>query len=156
MMPGPRTWGNFMCKDGWVFLAADPPMHNRLMKAMEIEDLGEDSQVLEKWLEDKTVQEVVEKIGAEGVPVGHVYNIAEAIEDPHVKARGIIIEYEHPAAGKVKMPGFPVKMSETPATYRIGAPQLGEHTVEILKDILDYCDEKIEELRKMGAVIITR
>jgi CoA:oxalate CoA-transferase len=111
---------------------------------------------LEKWLEDKTVQEVVEKIGAEGVPVGHVYNIAEAIEDPHVKARGIIIEYEHPAAGKVKMPGFPVKMSETPATYRIGAPQLGEHTVEILKDILDYSDEKIEELRKMGAVIITR
>jgi crotonobetainyl-CoA:carnitine CoA-transferase CaiB-like acyl-CoA transferase len=156
MMPGPRTWGNFMCKDGWVFLAADPPMHNRLMKAMEIEDLGEDSQVMEKWLEDKTVQEVVEKIGAEGVPVGHVYNIAEAIEDPHVKARGIIIEYEHPAAGKVKMPGFPVKMSETPATYRIGAPQLGEHTVEILKDILDYSDEKIEELRKMGAVIITR
>jgi hypothetical protein len=43
MMPGPRTWGNFMCKDGWVFLAADPPMHNRLMKAMVIEDLGEDS-----------------------------------------------------------------------------------------------------------------
>jgi CoA:oxalate CoA-transferase len=156
MMPRPRTWGNFMCKDGWVFLAADPPMHNRLMKAMEIEDLGEDSQVLEKWLEDKTVQEVVEKIGAEGVPVGHVYNIAEAIEDPHVKARGIIIEYEHPAAGKVKMPGFPVKMSKTPATYRIGAPQLGEHTVEILKDMLDYSDEKIEELRKMGAVTIAR
>jgi crotonobetainyl-CoA:carnitine CoA-transferase CaiB-like acyl-CoA transferase len=156
MMPGPRTWGNFMCKDGWVFLAADPPMHNRLMKAMEIDNLGEDSQVLEKWLQDKTVQEVVQKIGAEGVPVGHVYNIAEAIEDPHIKARDIIIEYEHPTAGKVKMPGFPVKMSKTPATYRIGAPQLGEHTVEVLKKILDYSDEKIEELRKMGAVTIAR
>lgn len=156
MMPGPRTWGNFMCKDGWVFLAADPPMHNRLMKAMDVDNLGEDSEVLEKWLKDKTVQEVVEKIGTEGVPVSHVYNIAEAIEDPHVKARGIIIEYEHPAAGKVKMPGFPVKMSETPATYRIGAPQLGEHTVEILKDMLGYSDEKIEDLRKTGAVTIPR
>jgi CoA:oxalate CoA-transferase len=145
-----------MCKDGWVFLAADPPMHNRLMKAMEIDNLGEDSQVLEKWLQDKTVQEVVQKIGAEGVPVGHVYNIAEAIEDPHIKARDIIIEYEYPTAGKIKMPGFPVKMSKTPATYRIGAPQLGEHTIEILKNILDYSDEKIEELRKKGAVTIAR
>ena len=42
------------------------------------------------------------------------------------------------------MPGFPVKMSETPATMRIGAPLLGEHTVKILKDMLDYSDEKIE------------
>jgi crotonobetainyl-CoA:carnitine CoA-transferase CaiB-like acyl-CoA transferase len=156
MIPGPRTWGNFMCKDGWVFIAADPPMHNRLMKAMEIDDLGDDSEILEKWLESKTVQEVVDTVGREGVPVAHVYDIAGTIEDPHVQARKSIIEYEHATAGKVKMPGFPVKMSKTPATIRRGAPLLGEHTVKILKDMLDYSDEKIEELRKAGAVIITR
>jgi crotonobetainyl-CoA:carnitine CoA-transferase CaiB-like acyl-CoA transferase len=155
-MPGPRTWGNFMCKDGWVFLAVDPQMHSRLMKAMEVDDLGEGSEILENWLKTKTVQEVVDKVGSVGVPVAHVYNIAEAIEDPHVKARGTIIEYDHPTAGKVRMPGYPVKLSETPATYRMGAPQLGEHTVEVLTEMLGYSDEKIEELRKAGAVTVAR
>ncbi|MBT6604528.1 CoA transferase [Candidatus Bathyarchaeota archaeon] len=155
-MPGPRTWGNFMCKDGWVYLAADPQMHGRLMKAMEVDDLGEGSEVLENWLNDLTVQEVVDKVGSVGVPVAHVYNIAEAIEDPHVKARGSIIEYDHPTAGPVRMPGFPVKLSETPATYRLPAPQLGEHTKEVLSEMLGYSDEEIEELRKAGAITLPR
>ncbi len=61
-IPGPQTWGNFMCKDDWIFIAADPQMHGRLMMAMEVDDLGMGSEVLENWLKDKTVDEAVEKI----------------------------------------------------------------------------------------------
>jgi CoA:oxalate CoA-transferase len=154
-IPGPRTWGNFMCKDDWVFIAADPQMHSRMMLAMGIDDLGEEgSEVLENWLKDKTVDEVVEKFAAAGVPVAKVPNIAVAIEDPHVKARETIVELDHPAAGKVRVPGFPVKMEKTPPEYRIPAPQLGEHSVEILKGMLGYSDEQIEELRKSGTVVV--
>jgi len=145
-----------MCKDGCVYLACDLQMHGRLMKAMEVDDLGEESEVLENWLKDLTVQEVVDRVGSVGVPVAHVYNIAEAIEDPHVKARDTIIEYDHPTAGLVRMPGFPVKMSKTPATYRLPAPQLGEHTKKVLSEMLGYSDEEIEELRKAGAVTLPR
>jgi crotonobetainyl-CoA:carnitine CoA-transferase CaiB-like acyl-CoA transferase len=155
MMPGPRTWGNFMAKDDWVFVACDPQMHNRAMMATGIEDLG-DGTPLHNWIAEHTVQEVVDALGAAGVPCAHVYNILEAIEDPHVKARESIIEYDHPTAGPVKMPGFPVKMSVTPATYRMGAPQLGEHTKEILQEMLGYSDDEIENLRKAGAVTISK
>jgi crotonobetainyl-CoA:carnitine CoA-transferase CaiB-like acyl-CoA transferase len=155
-VPGPITWGNFMCKDDWIFIACDPQMHHRLMSAMEVDDLGMGSEVLENWLKDRTVHEAVEKIGAAGVPVAKVPNIAEAIEDPHIKAREIIVELDHPTAGKVRVPGFPVKMEKTPATYRIPAPQLGEHSAEILKEMLGYYDEQIEELRKSGTVVVPK
>jgi crotonobetainyl-CoA:carnitine CoA-transferase CaiB-like acyl-CoA transferase len=155
-VPGPITWGNFMCKDDWIFIACDPFMHPRLMSAMEINDLGIGSKVLENWLKDKTVDEAVEKIAKAGVPVAKVPNIADAIEDSHVKSRGIILELDHPTAGKVRVPGFPVKMEKTPATYRIPAPQLGEHTEEILNKILGYSKEDIETLRKLGAIVIPK
>lgn len=150
---GPRTWGNYMAKDGYVFVAADPVMHPRLMKALEVDDLG-DGSILGEWIKERPIQEVVEKIAATGVPIAPVYGINEAIEDPHVKARGTIIEFEHKDVGIIRMPGFPVKMEKTPGTYRLGAPQLGEHTVEVLKDLLGYSDEEIEELRKAGAVTV--
>lgn len=155
-MPGPRTWGNFMCEDDWVFIAADPQMHSRLMMAMGVDDLGTGSEVLENWLKDKNVDEVVNIVAAAGVPVAKVPTIACAIEDPHVKARGTIIELDHKTAGKIRLAGFPVKMEKTPAEYRIGAPSLGEHSVEILKEKLGYSDEKIEELRKSGTVVIPK
>jgi CoA:oxalate CoA-transferase len=126
------------------------------MSAMEIDDLGIGSEVLETWLKDKTVDEAVEKIAEAGVPVAKVPNIAGAIEDPQVKSRGIILELDHPTAGKVRVPGFPVKMEKTPATYRIPAPQLGEHSVEVLREMLGYSDEEIDELRKSGTVVVPK
>jgi crotonobetainyl-CoA:carnitine CoA-transferase CaiB-like acyl-CoA transferase len=155
-MPGPRTWGNFMCKDDWVFIAADPQMHSRMMDAMGVDDLGEGSEVLENWLKDKTAKEAATVLATAGVPAAEVHSIAGALEDPQVKSRGIIVELDHPTAGKVRVPGFPVKLEKTPATYRIPAPQLGEHSAQILKETLGYSDEQIEELRKSGTVVVPK
>ncbi len=150
---GPSTFGVFQATDGYVYVAADPNMHQRLMAAMGVDDLGTGRAVLENWVREKKVDEVIDALVAASVPVAPILQIDEAIEDPHVKARGTIVEVEHKTAGKVRMPGFPLKMSATPGKIRMAAPLLGEHTAEVLKEMLGYTDEQIQELRKAGAIV---
>jgi crotonobetainyl-CoA:carnitine CoA-transferase CaiB-like acyl-CoA transferase len=128
-------------------------MHQRLMAAMEVDDLGEGPTVMKEWVEGLTSQEVVDKLVPASIPVAPVLQINQAIDDPHVKARGIIAEIDHATAGKVRMPQFPVKMSKSPASIRMGAPKLGEHSAEVLKEYLGYTDEQIAELKSSGTVI---
>jgi CoA:oxalate CoA-transferase len=154
-LPGPQTFGMFKAKDGYVYIAADPQMHQRLMMGMGVEDLGEGSEVLENWVNEKTVKEIIETLNGVSVPVAPVQHIDAALEDPHVKYRGTIIEVEHKTAGKVRMPGFPVKMEKTPGVIKMAAPMLGEHTAQVLKEMLGYTDEQIDELRKTGTIILS-
>ncbi|MBK6431658.1 CoA transferase [Candidatus Amarolinea dominans] len=74
----------------------------------------------------------------------------EALNDPQVVARGMIVEQEHPVVGPVRSVGNPVHLSETPVSYRLPPPSLGQHTVEVLRS-LGYADEQIEQLRAEGA-----
>jgi len=59
----------------------------------------------------------------------------------------MIVEVEHPVAGKLRMPGIPVKLSETPGSIRMPAPVLGQHTVDVLEDLLGLTDDEIEQLK---------
>jgi CoA:oxalate CoA-transferase len=152
-LPGPQTFGMFKAIDGYVYIAADPQMHQKLMLAMGVQDLGENSEVMDAWVKDKTVDQIV-KILEDYVPVAPIQNIDKAIEDPQVKFRGTMTEVDHKLAGKVKMPGFPLKMEKTPGTIKMAAPVLGEHTKQVLKELLGYSDEDIENLRKSGTVVI--
>ena len=67
-----------------------------------------------------------------GIPCGPINNYAETYSDPQVLARDMLVEVDHPSLGRQKMPGSPIKMSETPTTARRRAPMLGEHTREVL------------------------
>lgn len=154
-LPGPQTFGMFKAKDGYVYIAADPQMHERLKMGMGVDDLGEESEIMDEWVKDKTVKEIVDALNAVSVPVAPVLHIDEAIEDPHVIYRGTIIEVEHARAGKVRMPGFPVKMEKTPGVIKRAAPMLGEHTAQVLKEMLGYSDEEIDRLRKTGIIILS-
>jgi CoA:oxalate CoA-transferase len=152
-LPGPQTFGMFKALDGYVYIGADPQMHQKLMDAMGVDDLGENSEVMDAWVKDKTVDEVVDTL-KDAVPAAPVQNIDKALEDPQVKSRGTMIEVEHSKAGKVRMPGFPLKMEKTPGVIKMPAPLLGEHTAQVLKELLGYSDEKIDELRKSGTVVL--
>ena len=66
------------------------------------------------------------------MPAGPIYNVAQVYEDPHVRDRGMLVELEHPVAGKIKNIGIPVKLSLTPGLIRYPAPTLGQHTDEVL------------------------
>jgi formyl-CoA transferase len=82
---------------------------------------------------------------AAGIPCGPINNYAEAFADPHVQARDMIVEVEHPALGRLRMPGPPVKMSETPPRAGRRAPLLGEHTRDVLREA-GFSEKEIAEL----------
>jgi len=74
------------------------------------------------------------------------------VEHPQVKARGMIVESDHPVAGKVKIVGVPVKLSETPGAVREPAPLLGQHTDEVLHTYLGMPEAEIAALRQAGVI----
>ncbi len=96
--------------------------------------------------------EAVELFVNADVPVAPVYHVDEVVKDPHLIARGMFIEVDHPKAGKVKVPNFPVKLSETPGRVNTAAPLLGQHNREILMGLLGYTEERIKELELEGVI----
>ena len=89
---------------------------------------------------------------ANGVPVGAINTIAEVVGHPQVKARNALVEMDHPRAGKVRMVGVPVRLSETPGAVRTPAPLLGEHTEEVLATRLGLSATEIASLKQAGVV----
>jgi formyl-CoA transferase/CoA:oxalate CoA-transferase len=87
-----------------------------------------------------------------GIPVGAINTIDKVVEHPQVKARGALVECDHPAAGKVHMVGVPVKLSATPGRVREPAPMLGQHTDEVLRHYLKLDEAAITALRTAGAI----
>ncbi len=81
------------------------------------------------------------------VPVASVNTVEDIFNCPQVADREMLVESEHPIAGLLKIVGIPAKLSRTPGRIETTAPLLGEHTDEILKGLLGYDDDKIQELR---------
>jgi crotonobetainyl-CoA:carnitine CoA-transferase CaiB-like acyl-CoA transferase len=78
--------------------------------------------------------------------------MGEVIEDPHINARNAFIERNHPTAGPVKLLAPWIRMSKTPTTIRTDSPALGEHTADVLREILGLSRVELEELRQQGVV----
>lgn len=88
-----------------------------------------------------------------GVPCGPILNYAEVFDDPHIQARGMVQEMDHPVGGQVRVLGPAAKLSETPARLTRRSPLFGEHTAELLQEV-GYTDAEIRELSEVGAVIL--
>jgi crotonobetainyl-CoA:carnitine CoA-transferase CaiB-like acyl-CoA transferase len=88
-----------------------------------------------------------------GVPCAPVNTVDQVFADPQVQARGMQISMEHPLAGDaVSLVGSPVKLSGTPVSYRRAPPTLGQHTDEVLRELLDMSDGEFDALREQGIV----
>lgn len=90
-------------------------------------------------------------VGA-GIPMGAINTIDQLVEHPQVLARDSMVEVAHPRAGSVRMVGVPVRLSKTPGAIRRPSPSLGEHSAQVLKELLDLPDERINELIEQGIV----
>lgn len=87
-----------------------------------------------------------------GIPCGPITTVDEVANDPHIGFREMIVSTQHPIAGEFKMAGVPIKMSRTPGAVDAPPPTLGEHTDEILQNLLGYSRDKIEVLRRKGII----
>ncbi len=155
----------FETVDGEIMIAAgNDTLWTKLCEVMERRDLADHESfktnllrntnydilrpMIAEAIKTKTTYEWQEILDRVGVPNGPINTVDKVLQDPQVIAREMIVEIEHPVAGKLKMPGVPVKLSETPGSIRRPAPLLGQHTEEILKEILGFTNEKIDELMK--------
>ena len=87
-----------------------------------------------------------------GLPCGPINAIPEVFAHPQADARGLVAGVEHSSAGRVQFPGFPYKLSDTPASVRIPPPMLGQHTEEVLTRLLDYSPAEVAALRQHDAI----
>lgn len=118
---------------------------NRLPKLNEI--FG----AIEDWTMTKTKFEVMDICNALNIPVGPILSMKEISEDESLRQTGTIVDVEHPERGNYLTVGNPIKLSDSPSDV-VRSPLLGEHTDEILKDVLGMSDADISEAKKMGAV----
>lgn len=111
----------------------------------------ENRDVLIPLLEDQFKRHEVDhwlsKIETSGIPISVINSIDRVFENPQVLAREMKVEMPHPTAGPVAMVGSPLVIPTSPIDYRLPPPLLGEHTEEILKELLNYDPEGVKELR---------
>lgn len=106
---------------------------------------------IEQWTMTKTKFEVMEVCDPLDIPVGPILSMKEIAEDEGLRATGTIVEVDHPERGPYLTVGCPVKLSDSPAEVK-RSPLLGEHTEEILRDVLGYSHEELERVVGSGAV----
>jgi crotonobetainyl-CoA:carnitine CoA-transferase CaiB-like acyl-CoA transferase len=166
--PNLCPFGVFPASDGHVTIAAPTNHHwRRLCEIIGRPEFGLDDRYknnyvrnehraevegfLAEWTAGHTKARLVELLGGE-VPVGPVNTVEDIVNDPHVKARNMLAEVDHPGANRtVTIAGTPIKFTETPGGVRHRAPMFGEHTDEILREA-GYSDDEIATLRA-GEVI---
>jgi crotonobetainyl-CoA:carnitine CoA-transferase CaiB-like acyl-CoA transferase len=108
--------------------------------------------LLQRKFLEKSYEEWEKLLLEHGIPVGAINDLAQVVEHPQVKARGSLVEVEHPRAGKVRMVGVPVRLSETPGGVRTAAPALGQHTEEVLRELLNLGADEIAALRAASVI----
>ncbi|MFZ7102160.1 MAG: CaiB/BaiF CoA transferase family protein [Peptococcaceae bacterium] len=161
-------YDSFKAKDGSLVIGAGNDKLFRLFcEVMGRPDLEKDARfytnsvrvtnheqlkiIIEEWLKDYTSEEAVEKILARGIPAAPINTIENVVKDPHIAGvREMFVDVDHPKAGRVKITGNQIKLSKTPIQIENPAPLLGEHSQEILAEMLGITAEKYDELAKLG------
>ena len=142
------TWERLCQVIGRPDLVADPRFREN---AARIERYQELATILEEVFQRDTTANWLSRLEQAGVPAGPIYNLAQVYEDPHVRAREMVVELEHPVAGRVRHIGIPVKLSDSPGRITRPAPTLGQHTDEVL-EWLGLDTPAVTRLRESGIV----
>jgi CoA:oxalate CoA-transferase len=160
-------WNVYKAKDGYVVIVA--LMDKQWRKLMEVigkPELGEkyaflpdrvkNSSILieeiQEWVGKRTVKEVVAELDRVRVPCGEVHTARTLLDDPQLKARGMLAEVEHKRFGKIGIPGIPIALTETPGKVKTPAPELGEHNEEVYSGLLGLSQSEIEVLKREGII----
>ncbi len=130
-------------------LVEDPRFKTNPLRTKNRDELNS---ILEVEMKKKSYEEWAKLFEEYGVPYSPVNTIKDVCEDKNINYRNMIVEIDQPEIGKVKIVGSPFRLSSTPGEVYAAAPSLGQHTDEVLRDVLGYSDEKIKELKEEGAI----
>lgn len=115
------------------------------------EDRTKNRDVFDKLIDEvfaeKTTEEWLELLREKNIPCAPINQLEDIVDDPHIEARNMIEEVEHPELGTFKVPGVPTKFSDLEADVRTAPPRLGEHTDQVLKDF-GYSEDEIQQFRE--------
>ena len=167
--PSICPYRDFACSDGnLIVAAANDSLWDRFARAIGRDDLADDPKweknsdrvknreliedEIEKTMAAKTRAEWAKIISNSGVPCGPIKDISEITTDPQILHREMVVEVEHAKTGTLRMMGIPIKLSDTPGAVILPPPLLGEHTDEILTDLLEIGGEEVISLREAGVV----
>ena len=175
----PKRWGNahpnivpyqtFACSDGYIIVAtgndgqyqkfvevggrADLALHERYAtNPLRVKHREELVPLLAAMVLQQTRDFWIEQLEAVGVPCGPINNLDDVYSNPQVLARGIVTEVPHPTAGTVKLVRNPMRLSASPADNAVAPPLLGQHTEDIVRDLLGHSDAEIAALRAKGVL----
>ncbi|WP_128425392.1 CaiB/BaiF CoA transferase family protein [Gudongella oleilytica] len=116
--------------------------------AKRVEKHVDIKEIVEKWSITKKVDEIIDALLETGIPCAPIYNIEQIVKDPHIaEAREMFVDIEHPVAGKMKITGSHIKLSETKPIVKTPAPLLGQHNEEVLAEYMGYDSEMVNELK---------
>ena len=144
-----KLWKDFCPAIGCPELADDPRYRTNADRAKNRDTL---IPKLQEVFLTRTYEEWEHVLLPRGIPMGAINTIKQVVEHPQVQARHALVEMDHPRAGKVRMVGAPVRLSETPGSVRTPSPLLGEHTDEVLRDLLGMSAEETATLRRSGVL----
>ncbi|MGI9570640.1 MAG: formyl-CoA transferase [Desulfobulbia bacterium] len=116
-----------------------------------LDKLSQIFDTIEEWTKTKTKFEVMEICNPLDIPQGPILSMKEIAEEPSLRETGTIVEVDHPERGPYLSVGNPIKLSESPSEV-VRSPLLGEHTSEILREVIGYTEEEIQAVRENGAV----
>ena len=167
-LPGIAPSNAYPCQDGWVLVAGNgDSIFKRLMDTIGRPDLGaapdladnagrvarvqELDAAIGAWSAQRTVQQVLDALGNARVPAGKVYTAKDIAEDPHYRARDMLLSQTTRDGYTVQVPGIVPKLSATPGTIRSSAPHLGDDTDAVLAEA-GLSDEQIALLRSKGVI----
>jgi len=175
----PRRWGNahanivpyqtFACADGHLIVATgNDGQYRKFVEAGGRPELANDPRfatnplrvqhrellvpLLADMVRQKKRDEWIDLLEEKGVPCGPINDVGEVFANEQVVARAMAIDLPHPSAGQVKLVRNPIRMSATPATSGMAPPLLGQHTTEVLRDVLGRSEEEIAALREQGVI----
>jgi crotonobetainyl-CoA:carnitine CoA-transferase CaiB-like acyl-CoA transferase len=103
--------------------------------------------ILEAVMKTRSKADWLAALEAAKVPCGAINNLAEVFADPQIAARGMVTEWRHPVKDDLKLVSSPIRLSATPVRTDLPPPLLGQHTDEVLRELLNYSDAKLSELK---------
>ncbi len=143
-----RLWIKFCEILGLMELTRDPRFKDN---ASRVKNQKELEKGIAPVMKKKTVQEWMHLLDAGGIPAGPIYDIGQALTDPQVLSRNMVVDYDHPKAGRIKGVGFPIKFSGEEFKVSSPPPLLGEHNREILVSF-GLTEDEIADLKREGVI----